>query len=168
MTSTTIQIRELCPSDSLEELTALINSAYARVAAMGYRLAGTYQNIEQTRRRAARGVCFVAVLDGVLVGTMSACPGFANNTCAYLARPNLAYRFQFAVAEHLQQQGIGGFLRQQVDLWAREYGFTEIGSDTAEGYTERLRSMAKEGFVQVDRIRWPGDDFYSVVMARPL
>jgi GNAT superfamily N-acetyltransferase len=168
MTSTTIQIRELHPEDSLEALTTLINRAYARVAAMGYRLAGTYQDIEHTRRRAARGVCFVAVLDGVLVGTMSACPSFPNDTCAYLTRPELAYRFQFAVAEHLQGNGIGSALRQRVDMWAREYGFTEVGTDTAEGYAERLASMAKEGFVQVDRIRWPGDDFYSVVMARPL
>jgi len=168
MTPITIHIRELAPEDSLEELTSLINRAYARVAALGYRLAGTYQDVEQTRHRVARGACFVAVLDDTLVGTVTICPGFPNETCAYLARPNLAYRFQFAVEERLQRHGIGGMLRKQASLWARNYGFTELGADTAEGYTEQINAMTKEGFIKVDRIRWPGDDFHSTVLACPL
>ncbi|WP_420998331.1 GNAT family N-acetyltransferase [Cupriavidus sp. 30B13] len=168
MRQKSIQIRELTQDDSLEELTSLINRAYAPVAAMGYRLAGTYQDVEQTRRRVSRGTCFIAVLDGVIVGTMSICPGFPNETCAYLARPNLAYRYQFAVAEELQGLGIGFMLRKQIEFFARDHGFTELGTDTAEGHTERLDSMTREGYVKVDRIQWPGEDFFSIVMVRQL
>ena len=48
-----MQIRPLLPSDSLEELTALLHAAYASLAAQGWNFTAVDQSVAMTRERLA-------------------------------------------------------------------------------------------------------------------
>lgn len=62
-------IREFQNDDDLEKLTDLIHSAYAAHATSGLKYWGTYQTVEDTKRRISRGICLIALLNGEYVGT---------------------------------------------------------------------------------------------------
>jgi len=66
----TIDIRLLSETDSLEALTTLIHRAYKQLADLGFRYWGTHQSVDVTRKRIARGECYVALCDGEIVGSI--------------------------------------------------------------------------------------------------
>lgn len=57
-----VRVRRLRPTDSLNELTALLHRAYAKQVSMGIHGMASHQSPEVTRRRVSRGECFVAVV----------------------------------------------------------------------------------------------------------
>src|SRR5689334_3159819 len=119
---TELQIRRLTPSDSIEELTALLHRAYKRLADMGQRFVATYQSTEVTRRRADEGECFVAVLEGKIVGTIVLRMPDVTSGCDWYDRADVASFGQFGVEPSLQGTGIGRRLLEACESRAREAG----------------------------------------------
>ena len=64
-------IRLLNESDSLEELTELLHRAYRVLADLNLRYMATHQDVSVTRDRIKNGRCFVAELNGRVVGTIT-------------------------------------------------------------------------------------------------
>jgi GNAT superfamily N-acetyltransferase len=123
-----VRVRPLAPGDSIAELTALLHRAYAPLAA-AERFYASRQDEAATRRRCAEGECWVAELDGRIVGTIVLRAGGAPSRCELYARPDVAIFGQFAV----QGRGVGAALLERVERRARERGFARIACDTAEG-----------------------------------
>ena len=57
-----------------EALTALLHRAYGTLAAQGLRFYASHQPVEQTRKRAAQGECWLGELDGRVVSTITLVP----------------------------------------------------------------------------------------------
>ena len=161
-------IRKLHTSDSLLELTELLHAAYARLGAMGLNYTSVDQSPEVTAERIAGGQCYVAELDGQLVGTVVVKPTYSHNECEYFTRPGVAAVHQFAVAPGLQGQGIGRALLQVCETWAREQGFRELAMDTAEQATHLIKLYTSLGYLPVSSVQWTGKVYRSVVLSKVL
>jgi hypothetical protein len=97
-------IRLLAPSDSLEELTLLLNRAYQRLAAMGFNYTAVDQTVETTRERIEDNDCYVAVIDGRIVGTALLIP-HQLDTPAWANQPGVAYAGQLGVEPEASARG---------------------------------------------------------------
>ena len=69
MTTGIVEIRQLSQSDSLAYLTDLLHCAYKPLLDMGLRYFANYQTEDDTRKRIRGGKCFVALLNGRVIGT---------------------------------------------------------------------------------------------------
>lgn len=109
------RIRRLQAADSIQELTRLLNRAYASLAAAGLRYVATWQDAAITRRRVAKGECWVAEMDGRLAGGIVFQTAGATRGCRWYDRPEVASFHQFGVLPELQGRGIGGALLARVE-----------------------------------------------------
>jgi GNAT superfamily N-acetyltransferase len=160
-----IVIRRLDPADSITDLTDLLHRAYRPLAEAGMRFLATHQDEEVTRRRIAKGECYVAVREGRVVGTIVFRDPAATTGCPYYERPGVSCLNQFAVEPELQKHGIGSALMDAVEARAREVGATEIALDTAETATHLIRYYSGRGYRIVDTTRWEVTNYRSVVMS---
>jgi GNAT superfamily N-acetyltransferase len=162
------KIRELTSGDSLNEITSLLHRAYARLGAMGLNYTAVNQSPEVTAERVAGGRCFVAELEGKVVGTILVKPTYRMNECEYFTRPGVAAVHQFAVDPDVQGKGIGKALLRNCEDWASESGYRELAMDTAEQAAHLVTLYASLGYEQVGFVQWPGKVYRSVVMSKRL
>jgi GNAT superfamily N-acetyltransferase len=170
-----MQIRPLLPSDSLEELTALLHAAYASLAAQGWNFTAVDQSVAMTRERLAEAQGFVAERDGRLVGTV-AVRGPKPPGEAYIAdpppplytTPGTAILAQLAVHPDCRGEGLGERLMTAAEAWARDQGFVQLALDTAEPAEALRRRYERRGYATVGRIQWQGKTYVSVLMSKPL
>jgi GNAT superfamily N-acetyltransferase len=144
--NSTINVRLLKPSDSIAELTSLIQRAYERLADMGLNFNGSYQTEDVTLKRIDGGECYVAIMDGRIVATVllyTKKPAWADG---WYGRYRTAIVGQFAVEPELQNKGIGSELMDFVEKRATELGLAEIGLDTAEGALHLIQYYSKRGY----------------------
>lgn len=162
-------IRLLQPGDSIEELTALLHRAYARLGQMGLNYTSVDQSPEVTAQRIGTdGACYVVEQNGRLVATVLVKPTYTHNECGYYTRAGVAAAHQFAVEPDLQGRGIGHTLLQACETWARERHYRELALDTAEPATHLVNYYTRQGFRLVDHVRWTGKVYRSVVMSKTL
>ena len=162
-------IRPLAPTDSIEELTALLHRAYAELAAMGLRYSATHQSSEVTAARASEGECALAVLDGVVVGTITLVPPDRARGTAWYDRSDVATFGQFGVEPHLKRHGIGSALLEHVVARALALGARELACDTSERALHLIEYYARRGFRQVGFADWrPHTNYRSVILSRAL
>ena len=163
-----LAVRPLLPTDPVPALTALLHRGYARLAGMGFNYTAVDQDDEATRRRASTGTCLVAVLDGRIVGTVTLSdPGRVGGTPCFL-RPGVAVAQQLAVEPTLQGSGVGGALMDAAEGLARERGYASVAGDTSEGAAHLIEFYARRGYRAVERVRWPGKTYTSVVLEKRL
>jgi len=161
-------IRPIAETDSLEHLTELLHRAYARLAEMGLRFFATHQTVEQTRSRVESGRCFVAELDGRIVGTICLYRRTLEHGPAWYARDGVGYFGQFGVEPAHQGGGIGNLLLEHVERAARAVGLDELALDTAETATHLIEYYARHGYRLVDGVQWKDVNYRSVVMSKTL
>src|SRR5688572_19141620 len=90
-------VRPIASHDSYDELTEMLHRAYRELAEMGQRFHATHQDAAVTRRRAERGECFVAELEGKLVATITFYPADKTRGCPWYDRPDVASAGQLGV-----------------------------------------------------------------------
>lgn len=168
MTAAQPIIRLLTPSDSIEDLTAMIHRAFARLGAMGLNYTAVDQPPEVTARRIARGEGYVAELDGKIVGTVILCPPKTGSSCEWYRRPDVAIANQLAVEPAFQNRGIGSALMDHVEDTAAQRGFAHIAVDTAEPAEHLRRFYSRREYVQVQYSQWPGKVYRSVILSKCL
>jgi GNAT superfamily N-acetyltransferase len=161
-------VRTLSPSDSLEELTALLHRGYARLAAMGFNYTAVDQSVETTRRRATRGTCLVAERAGRIVGTLSMHRGAPDEETDLYRDPRVAILGQLAVEPDLQGKGIGAALMGEAERRARAEGAVAALGDTSEGATHLIAWYEAMGWRVVGHVRWPGKTYRSVLLRKEL
>ncbi len=164
-----VLIRKLQASDSLAELTDLLHRAYRELAEAGMHFTATHQTVETTARRVQEGECWVAELDGKLVGTIVWVRPDPEDRVAYYRHPHVAHFGQFGVCPHHRGLGIGQALLQKVEAEALQAGFTELALDTSENATHLIGLYTQWGYAQVATHDWrPGVNYLSVVMSKLL
>ena len=163
-------IRKWEESDSCEEITELLHSAYGALARKGMHYNASHQPASQTLDRLQGGSSFVAIdsESGRIVGTISLYSSSPRSYHPYYQRPNLMYFGQFAVHPEYQGYGIAKRLYQTVEGHARALGATEIALDTAETAHELISTYCRWGFGIVGSADWESTNYVSVIMAKKL
>lgn len=163
-----MSIRLISETDSMDELTDLIHRAYIQLADMGLRYWATHQSVEDTRRRAAGGECYVVEIAGRIVGTIVLRGPAKPSSHPWYNRPDVAIFNQFAVDPPFQKQRVGSTLLEFVEKRAVEMGARELACDTAEGAVHLIAMYRKRGFRQVGTADWEGTNYMSVVLSKSL
>lgn len=169
MKSGDLIIRRLRDEDSLEDLTNLLHRAYQSLADRGMRYFASHQTVEDTRRRIDRGECFVAELNGQIIGTITWYCGPSDKPDPPLyAQPGIASFGQFAVDSQFQRRGIGRQLLNQVENEARRRGCTKLALDTSERATHLIDWYIRLGFQHAGFAQWGETNYRSVLMSKLL
>jgi GNAT superfamily N-acetyltransferase len=163
-----IEIRGLASGDSIAELTALLHRAYAELGAQGLRFTAVDQPESKTRERIAKGRCFVATLDGAIVGTILYYPPNPIGISEWYRRPGVASFGQFGVEPAHRGKRIGSTMLAYVESIARAEGVAELALDTAEDATKLVEMYTKMGFRIVGYDDWIVTNYRSVVMSKKI
>lgn len=164
----TLSIRELDPDEPVAPLTALLHRAYARLGAMGLNYTAVAQDDAVTARRARKGACLVAELDGRLVGTLAVHGKDPESECRWFRRDDVVVLEQFAVELDAQGQGVGSALMDEAERRCRERGAAFAVGDTASPAAHLIAMYEARGYAIVDTVQWPGKVYRSVVLAKPM
>jgi GNAT superfamily N-acetyltransferase len=135
---------------------------------MGLNYTAVDQSIEVTEKRVRAGVCFVAVIDGSIVGTIAVEPPIDNPACPYFGQTFVASAHQLAVAPTYQRKGIGSRLLQRAESWASANGYSELVLDTAEPALHLVALYGRCGYGHVGFVQWEGKQYRSVLMSKRL
>lgn len=161
-------IRPLEPADSIAELTELMHRAYAHLLAAGLRYTAGYQTEETTRARISDGECYVGVLDGVLVATITLHDPSHTKGAPWYERTDVASFEQLCVAPELRGRGIAAALMDRAERRARDLGAAEIACDTAEQATELVEMYQRRSYRIVGRVNWGPTNYRSVILSKAL
>lgn len=163
-----MDIRLLEASDDMEALTEMLHRAYRELLEMGLHFTATRQTVETTRLRASEGECWVAVEEGMIIGTITWVKGHPAHDVAYYQRPQLAYFTQFGVDTNARGRGIGRELLFLVESRAASSGHSEMALDTSIQATHLIELYARYGYEIVDEHQWESVNYLSVIMAKNL
>ncbi len=161
-------IRTLGADDSFEDLTELLHRAYRVLADMGLRFLATYQDVDTTKSRVSIGTCFVAELDGKIVGTITYYAPGRRYGCDYYKKKGVAHVGQLAVEPTLQRLGIAARLMSRAEDFARSRGMRELALDTAEPAIQLIDWYTRIGYRFVGYHQWDVTNYRSVIMTKPL
>lgn len=178
-----IEIRQFGPEDSIDELTALLHRAYARLGSMGLNYTAVDQDVDVTRRRIDKGTCYLAIagtgricgttvlyapIEGDLSDAVLLQLQQSSEGAGWLKQPRIAHLGQFAVDPDVQSQGLAARLMQTVEAQARSLNAKEIALDTAEPAAHLVALYARRGYRFVGHAQWSGKTYRSVVMSKTL
>ena len=164
-----VEIRLLNAQDCMESLTALIHAAYEPHARCGLRYWATHQSTEDTRKRFASGIGFIATIDLEYVGTITLRPPKPESEVPLYREPGVWSIGQFAVLPRCKGQGIGRRLHDAAVEYALQHGGHTMALDTAAPATALIDKYQGWGYRIVGQCDWrPHTTYLSVLMARPL
>ncbi len=152
----------------MEALTALLHDAYAGLAAQGMHYWASYQTANDTARRARSGECWLAEIDGAMVGTVTFYSPDKAGGCPLYDEPDVASFGQFAVRPDLRGRGLGGALMDLVEARALGAGASWIACDTAMPAHHLVRLYESRGFVRTDQTQWDKVNYRSHLLRKPL
>lgn len=163
-----IFIRPYQPTDSIPEITSLLNRAYAGMAAKGIRFLASRQDDAVTEARIKKGTTFVAVGDGKIIGTISVYGPNKDSNAEYYRRDDINYFGQFGVDPELQGTGLGKRLYLTAEEHCRKNKVKILACDTCESAESLIKMYQSWGFRPVGRTKWDVVDFNSIIMAKEL
>ena len=160
-----LSIRLITPADSISELTHLLHRAYRPLAEAGMNYMACSQDDDETRRRIAKGECWLAMLNDRIVGTVTLYlpPGSGS---PWYSRPDVASFGQFAVEPLHQSRGIGSRLVDHVERRAGEGGAAELACDTAEPAKHLIAWYERRGYRFVEFAQWKKANYRSVILTK--
>jgi len=161
-----IEVRPLRPSDSLDELTALLHRAFGPLGRLGLPCTCVGQSVEVTRQRARRGQCYVAVAGDRLVGTMTLEAPDSGSDCVTYRRSTVASLHQFAVDPMAQGLGCGEAMLQFAQRRARELGYCTLALDTPSRAAHLVSFYQSQGFRRVAEFRKADKPYWSTVLCK--
>lgn len=164
----TLDVRLLAPTDSIEELTGLLHRAYAAQVAMGLRPLAGRQDAATTRKRCSSGECYVATLNGALVGTILFHEVEDAKGPPWFQRSEVDSFSQFAVDPALQGKGIGQKILDTVERRAASAGARELALSMAEPDAALLNFYLRRGYRFIEHWQWPYTNYRSAILSKPL
>jgi len=133
---------------------------------MGLLFVASHQDDSITLDRIERGTCFIAEMDGKIVGTITLYDSAASRHYNFLTGG--CYFGQFAVEPGLQSSGIGSLLLEKVEALGREWGLKQIALDTSEDAKGLIAYYEKRGYKFLDFIQWKDVNYRSVRLVKDL
>lgn len=164
-----MEIREWVPGGDVTAVTEMLHRAYAELAEKGLRYLATHQDDEITRRRLEKDISWLAIEDGVVVGTIALCPWTSlTDPAPDYRRLGLWLFHQFGVDPEFQGRGIGRSLFTVAEERARAEGATELACDTSEGAPHLISLYERWGFEVIGRADNECTNYESVILAKSL
>jgi putative acetyltransferase len=131
-----IEIREAAPDDAPAIASVLYNSFLEhRAAYTAPAFAATTPGADTVAARMGEGPAWVALLDGVIVGTVAAAP-----------RPEGLYVRSMAVLPEARGHRIGELLLEHVERYARDHGHTRMYLSTTPFLDRAITLYERWGF----------------------
>lgn len=161
-------IRPLADADSMNALTLLLHKAYASLREEGISLVAARQDECDTRRRAAKGECYVGDLHGELVATATLIDADKTYGTPWLESPTVFSIGQFAVLPRYQRCGIGSLMLAAIEARAIAKAARHLALDTPERAIRLIYFYKKRGYRIIERVNWSGRPYVRVIMSKPL
>ena len=161
-----IRIRLLRADDSIDEITALIHRAFARLGRMGFHCTAVEQSPEVTALRARRGACFIALRGTRIAGTMTLETPGPLRKCAWYRQREVASLHQLAVDPCEQGRGCGTWMLQFAERWAASQRYAELALDTPAEAAHLLDFYRSHGYRSVGILSKPDRNYRSVVLSK--
>ncbi len=154
--------------DSIDELTSLINRAYAKHLKSGLNYVGALQDNDVTRSRIKNSYTIIAIFENRIIGTVSYKPPWECRGSKWFNKPGVAKYNQRAVDPDMQSKGIGGTFVELVEQIARLQGAKEIASDNPEVLELRTKRKIKHGYRIIEYHTWKATNYRSVILSKNL
>ena len=132
---------------------------------MGCNITAASQTVETTAHRVGKGDCFVAEVDGRLVGTATLVKEFGPEDPEEYKDPQTVVLGQFGVLPEFRKLGVGLALMDAVKLQAFQMGYATLALDTPQPATHLIEYYQRRGFKLVGSVQWPGKTYLSVLMS---
>ena len=161
-----IRLRRLNAGDCLDQLTGLLHRAFSRLGAMGIPCSCVDQSAEVTRRRVARGDCFVALSGERIVGTITLYAPDAVSDSRHYRDVRVASARQLGVDPQFQGTGVGSALLDLACRWAHDHGYEQLALDTPEPAGHLIDYYDRLGFRVVETLQFSGRPYRSMVFAK--
>lgn len=120
----------------IKEISKEAFRLYAERAGIAAIVGSLEETYEDLKREIENKLVFVALLDGVVVGSVR----------IEVKPDNTAYLSRFAVSEHIQNKGIGKILMSAIDSEMEELGITNLYLHTASRMLSLVRFYYGIGF----------------------
>jgi len=163
-----IIVRRLQPSDSIESLTEMLHRAFAGMAQRGLNCTCVDQTVETTRRRIALGDCFVALIGGRIVGTVTVHETEPGSAVGWYRKPTVASLHQLAVDPTHQQAGVGRALLRAAEAWTLHRRYRALALDTPEPATELQAYYLSRGYRPLETVQFAGKHYRSSILSKLL
>jgi GNAT superfamily N-acetyltransferase len=160
-------LRRFGPLDSLEGLTALLHQSYAAHAAAGRRFVASHQSLGDTRRRIARGECWLASDGQDIIGTVTVVAPCAFPP-GYPAPDPAGTFYQLAVLPTHQGRGLGGRLLEWAEARVRALGPSAVAIDTSATAADLIAWYARRGYAPSGVWKWDVTNDESLVLIKHL
>ncbi|QVK21674.1 GNAT family N-acetyltransferase [Mycoplasmatota bacterium] len=163
-----IEIRLLKSSDSIQQLTRLLNKSYKSLYNMGLKYVAATQDDDTTVRRVQKAYkCFVGIINGKIVATISLYKPSHSTACKWYSQDFVAKFGQFAVLPGLQKIGIGRKLMNIVEHEASKIAnVKELALDTAETAYHLIDYYTKKGYIYIETVSWSQTNYRSVILSK--
>jgi GNAT superfamily N-acetyltransferase len=164
-----VTIRPLDSKDSIQELTDLLHLAYKLDEYQPYEYPMAKQSEETTRMHIKRGDCWIAELEGRIIGLALVWPP-AQNVCRrwyrrwYHPRQTAYWRFM-AVHPDFQNMGIGTMLTEHCEQSAVRMDAWELTGCSPVG-SRQLSLYKRKGFKVFRYVSFSDTNYYSVVFSK--
>src|ERR1043165_6078293 len=110
-----VHIRQWHDGDNISSLTDLLHRAYKPLADMNLHFLATHQDDTITKERISKGTCFLAEIDGEVVGTVTFYSPEKMGGTPWYEKERVAKFGQFAIEPEYQKQGIGSLLMDYIE-----------------------------------------------------
>jgi GNAT superfamily N-acetyltransferase len=162
----TITLRRLRPDDSIDELTAMLRRAFARLGASGLNCTCVDQTPDITRQRIGEGDCLVALKGRHIVGTVTLQTADPQAEIPWYQHPSVASLHQLGVEPDHQGGGVGKALLQAAEEWAFKQRCVALALDTPEPARQLHAYYARHGFSRQSTVQIAGRSYRSAVFSK--
>lgn len=168
--SVSVEFRWIQSSDSMDQLTEVLNSAYQGLVDLGLNYLAATQAPSMTRKRVTKAhKCLLGLCNGQIMATLSLYDYKPSDKSEWYNKSNVAKIGQFAVLPKYQGLGIGDMMMDIIENQARLLnGIEELALDTAEGAEHLIRYYKSRDYRIVEVIDWDITNYKSVVMTKSL
>jgi GNAT superfamily N-acetyltransferase len=154
--------------DSVLQLTSLLNRSYKQLADIGFRFVASHQDSDRTLERIQNATCFIGTIGEQIVATISYYNPQSTNYPGWPEGASVAHFGQFAVEPSLQSKGLGTYLLEHVEQYAREQKIEELALDTAENASHLVNYYSSKGYRFITHVQWEETNYRSVIMSKKL
>lgn len=154
--------------DDIEELTKVINKSYKKLLDVGFNYLAAYQDSSVTLKRIDKALCFIAIWDNKIIGTISYYSPENNKGCNWYNKSNVAGIGQFGVHPSYQSMGVGRKLLELAEETATKEGVEELALDTAEGASHLIKYYGDKGYRFIEYVNWEITNYSSIVLSKKL